>query len=179
LTARPWKRLQQLLLLQLTLHQAIHLAQRGQEQSLMEGVVQVQRLQLVQNAAARVVTKSRRVDRITPILSELHWLPVQYRIRHKLLSLTFQSVTSSTPQYLSELITKHEPSRSLRSASKSLLTVPGPKKCRTKRYGQRSFRYTAPSHWNSIPQPIRESTSIFSFKKSLKTHFFKEFFCLA
>jgi hypothetical protein len=149
--------------------------------SLLSGVPQkqVQRLQLVQNAAARVVTKSRRVDRITPILSELHWLPVQYRIRHKLLSLTFQSVTSSTPQYLSELITKHEPSRSLRSASKSLLTVPGPKECRTKRYGQRSFRYTAPSHWNSIPQPIRESTSIFSFKKSLKTHFFKEFVCLA
>jgi hypothetical protein len=43
------------------------------------------KLERVQNAAARLVTSTRKYDHITPILRELHWLPVKFRIHFKLL----------------------------------------------------------------------------------------------
>ena len=94
------------------------------------------------------------------------------RIRHKILSATYRSVHDNTPLYLSDLLQKHNPSRLLRSASRSLLDVPGPMDSKTKRYGQRAFRYVAPSLWNVLPESIEEKDTIQSFRPSLKTHFF-------
>jgi len=75
----------------------------------------------VENAAARTVMKCKKTDHITPILRQLHWLPIQKRICHKIISATYRSV------YLSDFLQKHNPSRLLRSASRSLLDVPGPR----------------------------------------------------
>ena len=135
---------------------------------------QIKRLQAVQNAAARTVMKCKKTDHITPILRQLHWLPIQKRIRHKILSATYRSVHDNTPLYLSDLLQKHNPSRLLRSASRSLLDVPGPRDSKTKRYGLRAFRYVAPSLWNVLPENIKEKDSIQSFRPSLKTHFFTQ-----
>ena len=135
---------------------------------------QIKRLQAVQNAAARTVMKCKKTDHITPILRQLHWLPIRKRIRHKILSATYRSDHDNTPLYLSDLLQKHNPSRLLRSASRSLLDVPGPRDSKTKRYGQRAFRYVAPSHWNVLPESIKEKDSIQSFRPSLKTHFFTQ-----
>ena len=135
--------------------------------SLLSGLPpkQIKRLQAVQNAAARTVMKCKKTDHITPILR---------RIRHKILSATYRSVHDNTPLYLSDLLQKHNPSRLLRSASRSLLDVPGPRDSKTKRYGQRAFRYVAPSLWNVLPESIKEKDSIQSFRPSLKTHFFTQ-----
>ncbi len=65
----------------------------------------INKLQLVQNAAARVLTRSRKYDHITPILQSLHWLPIQYRISYRIVSLSYQ---------LQNMITCN-PTRSLRS----------------------------------------------------------------
>ena len=115
--------------------------------SLLVGLpqMQIKRLQEVQNAAARFVVRQRKRDHITPTLKELHWLPVHNRILNKLLSVTYHSVHENLPLCLPELIPPYTSSRSLRSASESFLAVPGPKDCKTKRYGQRAFRYIAPS----------------------------------
>ena len=136
--------------------------------SLLSGLPpkQIKRLQAVQNAAARTVMKCKKqknknkkhTDHITPILRQLHWLPIQKRICHKILSATYLSVRDNTPLYLSDL-KKHNPSRLLRSASRSLLDVPGPRDSKTKRYGQRAFRYVAPSLWNVLPESIKEKDS--------------------
>ena len=106
---------------------------------------QIKRLQAVQNAAARTVMKCKKTDQTTPILRQLHWLPIQKWICHKILSATSRSVHDNTPHTpnLSDLLQKHNPSRLLRSASRSLLDVPGPRDSKTKRYGQRAFRYVA------------------------------------
>ena len=117
---------------------------------------------------------AKKTDHITPILRQLHWLPIHKRIRHKILSATYRSVHDNTPLYLSDLLQKHNPSRLLRSASRSLLDVPGPRDSKTKRYGQRAFRYVAPSLWNVLPESIKEKDSIQSFRPSLKTHFFTQ-----
>ena len=144
--------------------------------SLLSGLPQkqIKRLQAVQNAAARTVMKCKKTDHITPILRQLHWLTIQKRIRHKILSATYRSVHDNTPLYLSDLLQKHNPSRLLRSASRSLLDVPGPRDSKTKRYGQRAFRYVAPSLWNVLPESIKEKDSIQSFRPSLKTNFFTQ-----
>ncbi len=47
----------------------------------------ISKLQIVQNAAARVLTRSRKYDHITPILQSLHWLPIKFCISYKILLL--------------------------------------------------------------------------------------------
>ena len=120
------------------------------------------------------MTRSRKTDRITPILKQLHWLPVAERVKHKVLSLAFRAVRENRPAYLTDLIRLYCPSRSLRSADQSLLAVPGPRVVKTKRYGQRAFSYIATILWNALPRNIRETNSISSFRSSLKTFLFSQ-----
>ncbi len=51
----------------------------------------INKLQVVQNAAARVLTRSRKYDHITPILQSLHWLPIKFRISYKILLLAYKA----------------------------------------------------------------------------------------
>jgi hypothetical protein len=80
------------------------------------------KLQSVQNAAARLITLSRKYDHITPILIDLHWLPVAERIKFKILILTFKALHDLAPVYIVNLITRYVPQRTLRSSSELLLT---------------------------------------------------------
>ena len=77
----------------------------------------IHKLQMIQNSAARVVTRSKRFHSITPILKDLHWLPVSYRITYKIALLTFKIITTGQPVYLRELIRPQEPVLYLRSAN--------------------------------------------------------------
>lgn len=69
----------------------------------------ISHLQLIQNSAARALTGSIKSAHKTPILAELHWLPVQYRIQFKVLILTYKAFNGQSPSYLSNLITIHKP----------------------------------------------------------------------
>ena len=74
------------------------------------------KLQRAQNSLARVVTNSSKRDHITPILADLHWLPIATRIDYKIALLTFKSLVSRQPSYLCELFDVHQPAWSLRSS---------------------------------------------------------------
>ena len=74
----------------------------------------IQKLQKVQNAAARLVCRAKRRDHITPLLQSLHWLPVSARIQYKIATLTFSSLAGTAPSYVSEIISTYQPSRQLR-----------------------------------------------------------------
>ena len=90
---------------------------------------QINRLQKVQNAAARLVTISRRSSHITPILKSLHWLPVQQRVIYNILLLTYRALNDLAPEYISSLLSPHSGGRSgLRSSHNIRL-----KEIRTKR----------------------------------------------
>ncbi len=52
----------------------------------------INKIQIVQNAAARVLTRSRKYDHITPILQSLHWLPINFRISYKILLLAYKAL---------------------------------------------------------------------------------------
>ena len=63
----------------------------------------IQKLQRVHNTAARIVTRTRKYEHITPVLFDLHWLPVSFRIQFKVLVYTFEVVHGLAPSYLNEL----------------------------------------------------------------------------
>ena len=128
------------------------------------------KLQGVQNTAARIITGTRKYDHITPILMELHWLPVKFRVHFKVLLLTYKALNNMAPKYISDLLTMYVPSRSLRSSSQLLLSIP---KSRLATCGDRAFAIAAPKLWNSLPLSIRSSETVDAFKKRLKTHLFK------
>ena len=129
----------------------------------------IKTLQLIQNAAARVLTGTRKRDHISPILASLHWLPVKYRIEFKILLLTYKALNGQAPSYLKELIVSYHPNRALRSQNAGLLEVPRVSKSRM---GARAFRYQAPLLWNQIPVWVRGADTLFTFKSSLKTFLF-------
>ena len=129
----------------------------------------LRRLQLVQNAAARLLTSTRRREHITPVLASLHWLPIKFRIYFKVLLFAFKCLNGLAPLYLSDLLEAYTPVRALRSADLFLLT-PLPTKKRTR--GDRAFAAAAPALWNNLPLPIRSAQTIGVFRSKLKTHLF-------
>ena len=141
--------------------------------ALYSGVNQnlIHRLQLVQNAAARLITGTRKYDHITPVLAALHWLPVSFRINFKILLLTFKALNGLAPSYLSEMVKPYEPSRTLRSSGRGLLKEHDKATLVTR--GDRAFSVKAPKLWNSLPEELRLTKSLTSFKSLLKTHFYK------
>src|SRR5688572_3761632 len=82
---------------------------------------QINRLQAVQNALARAVTKTPKHHHITPVLKSLHWLKIPERIEYKVISLTNNTLQTSQPSYLRQLFTI-QPLRPTRSSSSSSLS---------------------------------------------------------
>ena len=75
----------------------------------------LEELQRVQNTAARLIARRKKYDHITPVLIELHWLPVKVRCEYKLLVYVFKSLHGIAPVYLQDLLTVYKPTRSMRS----------------------------------------------------------------
>jgi len=95
--------------------------------SLLYGIAdtQPQRLQSVQNAAARLVTGTRRSEHITPVLKSLHWLPVRQRITFKVATIVHKCLNGRAPVYLSsDLQYTGQRRTGMRYASAALLEVP-------------------------------------------------------
>ena len=130
----------------------------------------LQKLQYVQNSAARLLTRSCSREHITPILRQLHWLPIKKRIQFKILLITYKALNNLAPSYLTDLLHCHSPTRHLRSADANLLTPITTTKYRT--MGDRAFAIAAPTLWNSLPLDTRNSDTLHSFKRNLKTHLF-------
>ncbi len=127
-------------------------------------------LQMIQNAAARLVFNEPKRAHVTPLFVSLHWLPVAARIQFKTLMLAYRTTTGSAPTYFHSLLQIYTPSRSLRSASERRLVVPSQRGSKSL---SRTFSFTIPGWWNDLPIPIRNAGSLSNFKQQLKTHLFQ------
>ena len=130
------------------------------------------KLQKVQNRAARLVFKANRREHTTPLLRELHWLPVCERIKFKLLTLAYKSKHETTPPYIQNLLKPHNYSDGnmfLRSHADDNLLV-----CNRTHttYGDNAFCNVVPDLCNKLPKSLRTSNSVETFKSNLKTHLF-------
>ena len=135
----------------------------------------LQRLPSVHNAAARLITNTRKFDHITPGLrDQLHWLPIRQRIIFKIATVVRNSLQGHGPTYLSRScipISEIGARAHLRSAARGHLTPP---RTRTRRFGPRSSRVSGPAVWNSLPEDIANlELSLEHFKTGLKTHLFR------
>ena len=124
------------------------------------------KLQLLQNAAARLVVGLRKYDHISGVLHRLHWLPVKQRITFKVATLVYKCLHNMAPPYLAVdcmLSTQR------RSGQQHKLRV---QYYRTK-FGQRTFQAAATSVWNTLPPALRSpDLSLMSFRRDLKRHLF-------
>ena len=127
-------------------------------------------LQRAQNALSRVVTYTRRTEHIRPVLRNLHWLPISYRIDFKVATLAYKVHATGSPAYLQS---DYTPSRDLRSSSLQFLATV---QTRTA-IARRAFSRAAPSVWNNLPYNVRTAETFERFKSSIRTHFYSRAFC--
>ena len=134
------------------------------------------RLQSIQNSAARVVTNSSKFTRITPVLRKLHWLPIQFRSEFKLAILVYKFFYTAFPKYFAPYVSTYGTTYNTRRSQSvaNFLNVskfhPIIHKC-TKQFGF-SFAFDAPTVWDLLPEDIRASPNIASFRKKLKRYLY-------
>ena len=133
----------------------------------------LQRLQSVQNAAARFITGTQKYDHTTPVLRSLHWLPVRQRIIFKIATPMYRCLNGLAPSYLAAdciVICAIPGRRQLRSATSGQLYI---SRTRTVTFGPKSFKVCGPTIWNDLPDRMKDtSSSLDSFRKLLKTFLF-------
>ena len=139
--------------------------------SLLAAITSAQ-LQKMQNKAARLVTRTSRLHHITPVLEQLHWLPLECRIQFKVIVMVFKCLHSEAPSYLCDLLQPRKVDSRLRSDSAIKLYQPIARKS----VGERAFSVTAPKLWNNLPTDLRNLNVLSVFKHKLKTHFFLKYF---
>ena len=131
-------------------------------------------LQRVQNAAARLISKTRKRDHITPVLKDLHWLPVHLRIEYKVIVLTHKILRGQAPVYLTELVKPMDCRRNTRSMDTNSKKL-SEKRTRTA-YGDRSFVAASARLWNRLPRNLSCIKDICPFKRHLKCYLYTLYF---
>jgi len=126
------------------------------------------RIQSVLIAAARLMADALKFDDVTLLLVNLHWLRVPECIQHKLCVLVHRCLNGAVPQYLSELIhlLSEVDSRSrLRSASTAEVLVPA---IRRSTIGDCALAVACPRAWNNFPVDLHLSRTadIFYFQNA-------------
>ena len=126
----------------------------------------IDKLQKVQNAAARLVVRKRKRDSISQAIKDLHWLRVESRVIFKILLVVFKSIHGTC----SKNIHLNFKSHNCRPDDFLMLKTSFAKS----KYGRRTFRYNAPRLWNALPLHIRTEESLECFKSMVKTLLFRD-----
>ena len=124
------------------------------------------KLQKVQNAAARMVLRSKRRCSVSDGLKELHWLRVEARVMFKIILLVYKSVTGQCSANLEIKYKAHN----CRPQDELLLEAANAKT----KYGRRRFDFVGPRLWNALPVEIRTEKDMDTFKSKVKTLLFKD-----
>ena len=124
----------------------------------------IYKLQKVQNAAARLIARTRKHQSVSSVIRDLHWLRIESRIIFKILLLTHKVIIGKCSENLQVKYKSHccRPQDMLMLETKPAVTE----------YGRRTFDYVAPRLWNALPPEIRSEEDTDSFKKSVKTLLF-------
>ena len=105
------------------------------------------------------------------MLTNLHWLPIDFRIEFKILLTTFKAHKGLVPGYVHDMLHAYQPPRALRLMNLALLKSLSAQR---KTVGGKSFAAVAPTLWNKLCLTLRQTTEVEGFKSALKTHLFKK-----
>ena len=123
------------------------------------------KLQKLQNRAARVITCSSYDVSSSSVLDQLGWKNLHTNRKMQKAILMYKVVNSLTPTYLQDLFFPRVSHHRLRD-SDAKLYVPKPRKD----YLKHSLSYSGAVLWNSLPESLRSCQSLSSFKRSLKNN---------
>ena len=134
--------------------------------SLLYGInkSEINKLQKVQNAAARLICLRKKRESVSDFLKDLHWLRVEARIVYKLLVTVYKCLHNIAPECIMNLI-------DVRDIDRSLLNL----KHFQSSEARKSFSYNAPRLWNNLPDYIRLSPSMRKFKSKIKYLLFNNY----
>ena len=138
-------------------------------------VLDLRKLQCVQNSLARIVANTTKYSHITPVRKVLHWLPIKYRSIFKTAMLVYKFLHSGNPKYFEPfLIPRHSAYNTRRSQSDGIfLEVPHfASVFKSRKHFGLSFAYDAPMIWNDLPDEVRSANSLASFRSKLKSYLF-------
>jgi hypothetical protein len=146
--------------------------------SLLSGITnkEIKRLQRIQNILCRITSKLRYNASTTASLKSLHWLPVEYRVRFKINTMTYKALHTGQPVYLSSHLNPYTCTHKTRRSNPDMkyLQVPAlnTKLFKNKNLADKSFQSCAPISWNLLPLSVRSAESLGSFRNRLKSHLF-------
>ena len=126
----------------------------------------IKKLQLVQNFACKIVTKTRKFDHVTPLLRELNWLSVDQLLFFRATVMTYKCMNHLAPSYLSSKFVKRSDIHNRRTRNREALQIPFFRSAS----GQRSFAFRGARLWNNISPELRQCASLKAFKEKLKSH---------
>ena len=134
--------------------------------SLLYGVNKsvINKLQKVQNSAARLVSMRSKHESVSDMIADLHWLRIEARIIFKLLVLVYKSLNSMAPECISNLLV-------VKCNVQCLLVLTNYQSSQARK----SFSYIAPKLWNNLPFHVRNSPTLTNFKSSVKYLLFTNF----
>ena len=121
-----------------------------------------QKLQKLQNRAARVITKSTYDTSAKPLLNSLNWDDLATRRKKQLLISVFKSIHGLFPSYLQDMFVFRDSSYNLRNLENKLL-LPKPRT----NYLKSSISYSGAALWNSLPVEVRSAESLQIFKRKI------------
>ena len=119
-----------------------------------------------------MVLRAQKCSSPMECMKELHWLPIWFRIQHKLLTLVYKMLNGDAPEYRKAMLKEYMPYRSglISEQSYKVLCIP----CTHRQtFATRSFSVAGPTYWNALPEDIKKSRDVATFKQKLKTHLFK------
>ena len=125
-----------------------------------------------QRFAARLACNKRKRDNAQDCMKFLHWLPIEFRTKFEIKTIVFKTLQGNVPDYLQTKLKSKTYQRTTRRSTAKYITLNAPFNKR-KTYGDHGFTHTTASHWNDLPEYIRLAGDIRTFKRLLKTDYFR------
>ena len=129
----------------------------------------IERISKLQKRAARIILRANYDTPSVDMFSQLGWLSTPDRLKYNKAVLTYRAINNLSPEYITQLLkpVSEVHTLNLRSSENCSLYVP---KARTALFDG-SFSCSAPRLWNALPQTVKTSGSLSTFKQSLKATF--------
>ena len=128
-------------------------------------------MQRIQNQAPKLIMNRDRCDSSTSTMRQLHWLPIGFRCKYKVLPLVYGCMNGQAPEYLQQKLSLRNPVLITCSATeRDILQITYNKRRTLTDHG---FSSAGPKLWNTLPLELRTAPTVSILKKLLKTHLFK------
>ena len=126
----------------------------------------IDKMQRIQNMAVKMVLRAPKYSIPMECMKELHWLPIWFTMQHKILTLVYKTLHGDAPDYMKSMLSEHILNRcGLRlEQSHKMLCIPCTQR---KAFAARSFSVEGPTYWNALPEDVKKSEKVATFKQKL------------